>query len=144
MQILKEQSMEVSKKLQKVFQHCRAAQLTWLCFRFFLELDSSMSCSEKNMVTKKGLLEGFLLGKPKGKASEQVISLLKCSQSHCFHCIEQSTIVFVFCTISHGPFTPYQVYTLLGSTKLSCILFLHKQTKFKFGNIAVLQYLFVI
>lgn len=136
--------MEVSKKPQKVGQHCRAAQLTWLCVSFLLEFDSSMSCSQKNMVTQKELLEGCLLGKPKGKASELVIPLLKCSQSHCFHCIEQSTIVFVFCTISHGPFTLYQVYTLPGSTELSCILFLHKQTKFKFGNIAVLQYLSVI
>lgn len=136
--------MKVSKKPQKVCQHCRAAQQTWLCVRFLLQLDSSISCSEKNMVTQKGLLEGCLQGKPKGKASEQVISLLKCSQSHCFHCIQQSTVVFVFCTISHCPFTPYQVYTLPSSREMSSILFLHEQKRFKFGNTAVLQSLSII
>lgn len=115
---------------------------SWLCVRFLLQLDSSMSCSEKNTIAQKGLLEGCLTGKPKGKASEQVISLLKCSQSHCFHCIQQSTVVFLFCTISHCPFTQHQVYTLRGSTELSSILFLHRQKRLKFGNIAILQCLY--
>lgn len=126
MQVVKEQSMKVLKRPQKVCQHWRAAQQIRLCVRFLLQLNLSMSCSEKIMVTLKGLLEGRLQGKLKEQVNEQVISFLKLSQSHCVHCIQQSTSVFVFCTISHCPFPPYQVYTLPGSTELSCILFRHK------------------
>lgn len=121
--------MKVLKQPQKVCQHSRAAQQIWLCVGFLFQFDPSVSCSEKNVVTQKGLLEGHLQGKSKEQVSEQVITFLKWSQSHCFHCIQQSTGVFVFCTISHCPFPPYQVYTLPGSTELSCILFLQKQKR---------------
>lgn len=80
-------------------------------------------------VRRKDSCKVVLQGKPKEQVSEQVISLLKWSQLRCFHCIQQSTGAFVFCIISHCPFTPYQVYTLPGSTELSCILFLHKQNR---------------
>lgn len=94
MQALKESSTKVLKQPQKICQHSKAAQQIRLCVRFLLQLNPSMICSEKNIVTQKRLLESRLQGKPKEKVSEQVISFLKWSQSHCFHCIHQSTGIF--------------------------------------------------
>lgn len=129
-------SIKVLKQRQKIQQgYNRYSSVLGSSFT-----SSSLWVAEKNMVTQKGLLEGHLQGKPKEQASEQVISFLKSPQLCCFHCIQHTTSVFVFCTISHCFFPSYQVYILTSNTELSWIFSLHKLKRLEVCISALCKY----